>query len=55
MQMPNIVTAYVNSLQHNVLHLLSLCFQGEMCVVVVSTTDRVKLRESVPMNLGSYQ
>lgn len=54
MQIPNIVTAYVNSLQHNVLHLLSVCFQGEMCVVV-STTDRVKLHEFVPMNMGSYQ
>lgn len=52
MQIPNIVTAYVNSLQHDVLHLLSVCFQGEMCAV--STTDRVELHESVYMNLGSY-
>lgn len=52
MQIPKIVTVYVNSLQHNVLHLLSVCFQGEMCVV--STTDHIELHESVPINLGSY-
>lgn len=51
MQIPNIVTAYVNSLQHNVLRLLSLrlcvcVFLGEMCDAVVSTTDHIELYES---------